>query len=101
MTARHADLAEAGSRDTAHTAAPALDQALAPLGPQPRKFVRVIEHHANGLVKFEFAVGWPDLSCELALPAPLFDAFCSDNHVEFLTEPAEPAFAPTRHGDDA
>ena len=33
-----------------------------------RKFVRVIEQHANGLVEFEFAVGEPELSAELVLP---------------------------------
>lgn len=53
-----------------------------------RKFVRVIESHANGLVRFEFAVGWPDLSCELVLPRAAFDDFCQRNAVEFMTEPA-------------
>jgi hypothetical protein len=60
-----------------------------PAVPQ-RKFVRVIEQHPNGLVRFDFAVGWPDLSCELVLPHALFDDFCRRNAVEFMTEPAAP-----------
>ena len=58
-------------------------------GPPQRKFVRVVEQHANGLVRFEFAVGWPDLSCELVLPQALFDEFCRRHAVEFMTEPAD------------
>jgi phenol/toluene 2-monooxygenase (NADH) P0/A0 len=56
----------------------------APAAPH-RKFVRVLERHPNGFVKFEFAVGWPDLACELALPQALFDEFCAHHHVEFMT----------------
>jgi phenol hydroxylase P0 protein len=67
--------------------------AEAPVSPDdclpPHKFVRVVERHANGLVRFDFAVGWPDLSCELVLPAPLFDEFCRRHAVEFMTEPAD------------
>ena len=55
-----------------------------------RKFVRVIENHSNGLVRFEFAVGWADLSCELVLPRQVFEDFCERNEVEFMTEPAAP-----------
>ncbi len=55
-------------------------------GDGPRKFVRVIERHANGLVKFEFSVGWPDLGCELALPVAAFEAFCEQHRVEFLNQ---------------
>ena len=60
-----------------------------PAVPQ-RKFVRLIERHPNGLVRFDFAVGWPDLSCELVLPGALFEDFCRRNAVEFMTEPAAP-----------
>ena len=42
-----------------------------------RKFVRVIEQHANGLVEFEFAVGEPELCAELVLPQAAFSAFCA------------------------
>ncbi len=66
---------------------------------QPRKFVRVLERLANGLVKFEFAVGWPDLSCELAMPTQLFDEFCVQHKVEFLTGAPEQPF-PTGADDD-
>ena len=59
------------------------------------RFVRVLERHANGLVAFEFAVGWPDLSVELALPEAMFDEFCERQRVTFLTEPAaDPLGAP-------
>lgn len=51
-----------------------------------RKFVRVLERHANGIVRFEFAVGWPDMACELALPAAQFEAFCTQHGVERLAE---------------
>jgi phenol/toluene 2-monooxygenase (NADH) P0/A0 len=80
-------------RDTslATAAGEALTQPAAGEAPH-RKFVRVIERHANGVVKFEFAVGWPDLSCELALPAPMFDEFCLKNRVEFLGDAPAPDF---------
>jgi phenol/toluene 2-monooxygenase (NADH) P0/A0 len=61
------------------------------VGNEPRKFVRVIERHANGLVQFEFAVGWPDLACELALPMAAFDAFCEQHGVELLSQAAPDA----------
>ncbi len=55
-----------------------------------RKFVRVVQRYPNGLVRFDFAVGWPDLSCELVLPQAMFDDFCRHNAVEILTTaPAE------------
>ncbi len=67
---------------------PSSAQAPGP-GPQTRKYVRVQERHPNGLVKFEFAVGWPDLCCELVLPTSMFDDFCQKHRVEFLTGPSE------------
>lgn len=51
-----------------------------------RRFVRITERRANGFVAFEFSVGWPDMSVELALPEAQFNEFCSKNNVEFLTE---------------
>jgi phenol hydroxylase P0 protein len=51
-----------------------------------RRFVRVTQRQPNGLVSFEFSVGWPDMSVELVLPEPLFEEFCSKNNVEFLTQ---------------
>lgn len=55
-----------------------------------RRFVRVLEHRADGLVSFEFSVGWPELALELMLPAAAFHEFCSVNDVTFLTD-APPA----------
>ena len=51
-----------------------------------RRYVRVLSQSPNGVVAFEFSVGWPDMSVELALPEAQFQEFCSKNHVEFLTE---------------
>lgn len=49
-----------------------------------RRFVRVIEERADGLIAFEFAIGWPELSVELMLPAPAFAEFCVANKVQRL-----------------
>ena len=49
-----------------------------------RKFVRVIDERADGLVAFEFAIGWPELSVELLLPAAAFTEFCTTNRVQRL-----------------
>ena len=59
-------------RRSLHPAAlPAVDTSL--------RFVRVLEQRPDGLVAFEFAIGWPELAVELLLPAPAFDAFCAAN----------------------
>jgi len=49
-----------------------------------RRFVRVLETRADGLVAFEFAIGWPDLAVELLLPAPAFAEFCATHRVQRL-----------------
>lgn len=49
-----------------------------------RRFVRVTERRADGLVAFEFAIGWPELSVELLLPAAAFAEFCERNRVQRL-----------------
>jgi phenol hydroxylase P0 protein len=51
-----------------------------------RKFVRVKELRANGLVEFEFAIGEPELFVELIMPAAAFDEFCATNKVSFVDE---------------
>jgi len=51
-----------------------------------RRFVRVLQVRSNGLVEFEFSIGWPELSVELMLPQPAFEAFCRNNHVQRLDE---------------
>lgn len=55
---------------------PAVDTSL--------RYVRVLERRADGLVSFEFAIGWPELAVELMLPAPAFEAFCANNRVQRL-----------------
>ncbi len=60
-----------------------------------RKFVRVIEQHANGLVEFEFAVGEPELCAELVLPQAAFSAFCASHQVVFLPARSAPAAEPS------
>lgn len=71
---------------------PALTAAANPIPPMEdlppcdttRRFVRVTEARADGLVAFEFAIGWPELSVELLLPAPAFEEFCAANKVQRL-----------------
>ncbi|MEZ5702284.1 MAG: phenol hydroxylase subunit [Burkholderiaceae bacterium] len=52
--------------------------------PQPdlsKKFVHVLERRSDGLVSFEFSIGWPELAVELMLPSAAFDDFCRQNRV--------------------
>lgn len=49
-----------------------------------QRFVRVLERRADGLVSFEFSIGWPELVAELLLPAAAFEAFCTNNKVQRL-----------------
>ncbi|CAG1017917.1 phenol hydroxylase P0 protein [Burkholderiaceae bacterium] len=51
-----------------------------------RRFVRVIEQRTDGLVAFEFAIGWPDLAVELLLPQRAFADFCAAHRVQRLDE---------------
>jgi phenol hydroxylase P0 protein len=53
-----------------------------------RRFVKVIEERADGLVAFEFAIGWPELAVELLLPAPAFADFCATQRVQRLDPPS-------------
>ena len=48
------------------------------------KFVRVRQVRPDGLVCFEFAIGWPELFVDLMLPQPAFDDFCAQNQVQVL-----------------
>ena len=54
-----------------------------------RRYVRITGRSANGFVTFEFSVGWPDMSVEIALPEDLFNDFCIKNNVQFLDDPVE------------
>ncbi len=47
-----------------------------------RKFVLLKEERADGVVVFDFAIGWPDLSVELMMPRAAFDEFCTTQRVE-------------------
>ncbi len=53
-----------------------------------RKYVCVREVGADGNVRFDFAIGWPELSVELVLPQAAFDEFCRRNDVR-MTLPTE------------
>ena len=68
-----------------HATHQALPTTEAPLAcDTARRFVRVLEARADGLVAFEFAIGWPELSVELLLPSAAFAEFCSRNQVQRL-----------------
>ena len=67
-------------------ATPGLDAIKTDAATLARRYVRITNRAENGIVAFEFSVGWPDMSVELALPEPQFNEFCSTNNVEFLTE---------------
>jgi phenol hydroxylase P0 protein len=51
-----------------------------------RKYVRVRDVRADGLVCFEFAIGWPELFVDLMLPQTAFDQFCLRNQVQLLND---------------
>jgi phenol hydroxylase P0 protein len=55
------------------------------------RYVRVIEERADGLVAFEFAIGWPELAVELLLPAAAFAEFratqCEQNPLSYSRMP--------------
>ncbi|WHZ12040.1 MAG: Phenol hydroxylase, assembly protein DmpK [Burkholderiaceae bacterium] len=49
-----------------------------------RKYVRRLAPREDGLVAFEFSIGWPELAVELLLPGPAFAEFCTANRVQHL-----------------
>ncbi len=51
-----------------------------------RKFVRVTQVRDNGLVVFEFSVGWPEMAAELVLPRAAFNEFCATHQVQRLDD---------------
>ncbi|MGH8820599.1 MAG: phenol hydroxylase subunit [Rhodoferax sp.] len=70
-----------------HNAPPALGLPVAddaPVCDTSLKFVRVLEERTDGLVGFEFSIGWPELAVELLLPAPAFAEFCATHRVQRL-----------------
>jgi len=50
------------------------------------KFVRIRQVRADGLVCFEFAIGWPELFVDLMLPRAAFDDFCVRQKVQLLSD---------------
>jgi phenol/toluene 2-monooxygenase (NADH) P0/A0 len=50
------------------------------------KFVRIKQVRADGLVCFEFAIGWPELFVDLMLPRSAFDDFCLRQKVQLLND---------------
>lgn len=54
-----------------------------------RKFVRVLQRRDNGLIEFEFSIGWPELAVELMLPQPAFEAFCQAHRVRRIGNPRQ------------
>ena len=52
------------------------------------KYVRVLERRADGLVSFEFSIGWPELAVELMLPTAAFDDFCARHGVIWRDDPS-------------
>lgn len=57
-----------------------LDQAFDPA----RRFISLTRVRRDGFIEFDFAVGDPDLSVELILPAPAFREFCAAQGVDFV-----------------
>lgn len=51
-----------------------------------QRYVKVLERMPDGLVSFEFAIGWPELSVELLLPPQAFEEFCHVNRVQRLDD---------------
>lgn len=62
-----------------------------PLVDITKRYVRVRNQLDNGLIEFDFAIGWPELNVELLLPPTAFKAFCAANKVEFLPPADQPA----------
>ena len=56
-----------------------------------RKFVRVTQVRADGLVAFEFSIGWPEMAVELVLPEAAFEEFCIANQVQRLSDDPAPS----------
>ncbi|MFM2370370.1 MAG: hypothetical protein RIS85_92 [Pseudomonadota bacterium] len=50
-----------------------------------RRFVRLRNRRANGIVEFDFAIGAPEIFVELIMPEAAFAQFCADNRVIDLT----------------
>lgn len=49
-----------------------------------KKYVRLVERRADGMVEFEFSLADPDLYVEMLLPADAYEDFCRENKVIFV-----------------
>ena len=58
-----------------------------------KKYVRLVERRADGLVEFEFSLADPTLYVEMLLPADAYEQFCRENKVIYL-EGERPAGEP-------
>jgi len=54
--------------------------------PEFKKFVRIRSPEGARFVEFDFAIGDPGLFVELIMPQSVFDDFCRNNHVLFMTD---------------
>ena len=75
-----------------NTESPAFDH---PQCDVTKRFIRVLRRRDNGLVEFEFSIGWPELVVELMLPHQDFDAFCEKHKVRMLDAAAPSLNFPT------
>jgi len=75
-----------------NTESPAFDH---PQCDVTKRFIRVLRRRDNGLVEFEFSIGWPELVVELMLPHQDFDAFCEKHNVLRLDAVAPSPNSPT------
>ena len=51
-----------------------------------KRFVRVLGRRDNGFVEFAFSIGWPELSVDLLLTEPDFEAFCRRQRAQQLND---------------
>lgn len=63
------------------TTATTLESQNLPTVDLQRRYVRLLERRGDGLVSFDFSIGWPELAVELMLPAAAFDEFCARHQV--------------------
>jgi phenol hydroxylase P0 protein len=63
------------------------------------RYVRLLERRADGLVSFEFSIGWPELAVELMLPSAAFDTFCAQHQVIWREEQDEPCIESRPHNN--
>ncbi|PXW92302.1 phenol 2-monooxygenase P0 subunit [Sphaerotilus hippei] len=56
--------------------------------PEPHTvcWVRVRQQRPDGFVEFDFAIGEPELSVDLILPRPAFEAFCVMHRVRLIDD---------------